>query len=137
MVQILIVDDQPYLCELFPHELMGENCSITCASNAESVKRYLSDSTPDMVLIEISLNGFEGWDVLNVVGDAEETSVSMINRRLAMLGWDKEILDELTLALIMCLIEERDEHRVEHHLKSRRPFRRDGVEPIQESLSHE
>jgi len=55
-------------------------------------------------------------DVLNAVSDAEEASVHMINRRLAMLGWDKEILDEFTLALIMCLVEERDECSVEHRL---------------------
>lgn len=55
-------------------------------------------------------------DVLNTVGGADETSVSMINQKLTLLGWDKEILDEFTLALIMYLIEKRDEHRVERHL---------------------
>ncbi|MFO8165616.1 MAG: hypothetical protein R6T98_13930 [Desulfatiglandales bacterium] len=55
-------------------------------------------------------------DVLNTVGGANETSISMINQRLTLLGWDKEILDEFTLALIMYRIEKRDEHPVERHL---------------------
>lgn len=67
MLHILIVDDQPYLCELFHHELMGENCHITGVSNTESVKRYLEGSMPDIVLLEISLNGFEGWEVLHYI----------------------------------------------------------------------
>jgi len=98
----------------------------------------------DLLLRRLSYKGVSPdevpWlvrDVLNAVGEVEETSVSMINRRLAILGWDKEILDEFTLALIMCLIEKNDERRVEHHLEFRRPFRRDGTEPLQGNLSHE
>jgi len=64
MLHILIVDDQPYLYELFPHGLMEESCHVTGASDTESVKRYLEDSIPDIVLLEISLHGFEGWEIL-------------------------------------------------------------------------
>jgi len=67
MIHILIVDDQPYLCELFPPVLRGKNCSITCVNNIESVKRWLTHSTPDVVLLEISLHGFDGWDVLHYI----------------------------------------------------------------------
>jgi hypothetical protein len=48
-------------------------------------------------------------DVLNAVGAAGEPAVDAVNRRLAMLGWDEEILDEVSFALIICLAEERDE----------------------------
>jgi len=60
MLYILIVDDQTYLCELFQYESTGENCHITGVSNTESVNRYLEDLMPDIVLLEISLHGFEG-----------------------------------------------------------------------------
>jgi len=76
-VHILIVDDQPYLCELFPHELMGEDCRITCASTIESVKKCLAGSTPDVVLLEISLHGFEGWEVLHYI-KTEHPHVSVV-----------------------------------------------------------
>ena len=64
MLNILIVDDQPHLYDLFPHGLMEENCHVTGASDIESVERYLEDSMPDIVLLEISLHGFEGWEIL-------------------------------------------------------------------------
>jgi len=54
-------------------------------------------------------------DVLNAVGQGREPAVDEVNRRLAMLGWDEEILDEVSFALIICLIEERDECSVEQH----------------------
>jgi len=91
------------------------------AMNVE--RRMETEQVTGLLLRRLSNNGVSPdevpWlvrDVLNAVGEAEETSVSMINRRLAILGWDKEILDESTLALIMYLAEERDERRVEHHL---------------------
>ena len=67
MLHILIVDDQPYLFKLFPHRLLEENCHITDASDTESVKRCLEDSMPDIVLLEISLHAFEGWEVLHYI----------------------------------------------------------------------
>jgi hypothetical protein len=91
---------------------------------AMNVRRRMEmEQLTDLLLRRLSYKGVSPdgvpWlvrDVLNAVGEVEETSVSMINRRLAILGWDKEILDEFTLALIMCLIEKNDERRVEHHL---------------------
>ena len=64
-VNLLIADDQPYLRELFCRSSNGKNYSVLSACDAESVNRRLEDSTPDLVLLEISLNGFEGWDVLH------------------------------------------------------------------------
>ena len=69
-----------------------------------SYKEVLPDEVPWLVR-----------DVLNVLGDSEATSVSMINQRLALFGWDKQILDEFTLALIVCLIDSCDGLPVEHH----------------------
>ena len=64
MSKILIVDDQPHLQELFSKELMDEGHSVVSVSDAESVKESLSDSKPDLILLDLYLNGFEGWDVL-------------------------------------------------------------------------
>ena len=62
---MLIVDDQPHLQQLLREELMDEGYSVESVANAESVKRYLEDSKPDLVLLDLYLNGFEGWEVLH------------------------------------------------------------------------
>lgn len=64
MANILIVDDQPHLQELFSEELVDEGHRAVSVSDAESVKGYLKDSKPDLILLDLYLNGFEGWDVL-------------------------------------------------------------------------
>ena len=71
MSNILIVDDQPHLQELFSHELMEEGYSVVSAGDAESAKEYLVDSKPDLVLLDLYLNGFDGWDVLRDIKSKE------------------------------------------------------------------
>ena len=51
-------------------------------------------------------------DVLNGVGGAGEPVVTTVNSRLSTLGWDEEVLDEVTLAIIMYLAEKSEEDQV-------------------------
>lgn len=55
-------------------------------------------------------------DVLTAVGDSNKASLCMLNRRLAVLGWGEEILDQTTLGLILFVAEKPDERRLEPHL---------------------
>jgi CheY-like chemotaxis protein len=65
MINILVVDDQPHLQELISLELMDEGYKIHSVTDAESVNEYLENSVPDLVLLDLYLDGFLGWDVLN------------------------------------------------------------------------
>jgi len=65
MSEILIIDDQPHMQELFSEELIDEGHRIASVKDAKSARGYLRDSKPDLVLLELYLNGFEGWDILH------------------------------------------------------------------------
>ena len=65
MASILIIDDQSYIQELFSQELMDEGYKVLSTGDAESAKVYVENSKPDLVLLDLYLNGFEGWDVLH------------------------------------------------------------------------
>ncbi len=64
MARILIVDDQPYMEELFSRDLIDEGHQVVCVGDAESVRKCLDSSLPDMVLLDLYLKGFDGWEVL-------------------------------------------------------------------------
>ena len=64
MSRILIVDDQPHLRELFSLELLDEGHQVHGTNNAKEVQRCIRETKPDLVLLDLYLNGFEGWDVL-------------------------------------------------------------------------
>jgi len=65
MATILIVDDQPHMKDLFSGELIDEGHQVVWVGDAESVRKCLDSSLPDMVLLDLYLKGFDGWEVLH------------------------------------------------------------------------
>jgi two-component system nitrogen regulation response regulator NtrX len=64
MANILIVDDQPHVQELISEELMDEGHRVEGITEADFVPEYLRNKKPDLILLDLYLKGFEGWDVL-------------------------------------------------------------------------
>jgi len=65
MATILIIDDQPYMKELFSGDLIDEGHQVVWVEDAESVRKCLDRFLPDMVLLDLYLKGFDGWEVLH------------------------------------------------------------------------
>ena len=64
MSSILIVDDQPHVRELLSEILADEGYQVASVGDVQSIWGHLRDSPPDLVLLDLYLNGFKGWDVL-------------------------------------------------------------------------
>jgi DNA-binding NtrC family response regulator len=64
MATILIVDDQAHLRELFHEEMQDEGYNAVSVGDPESARGHVQDSEPDLVLLDLYLNGREGWDLL-------------------------------------------------------------------------
>jgi DNA-binding response OmpR family regulator len=67
MAHILVVDDQPYVGEFLSEELSDEGHQIACVKRADHVMSALEESRPDVVLLDLYLDGFEGWDLLDKI----------------------------------------------------------------------
>ena len=65
MANILIVDDQACIREVLSEEMAREGYRIARAGDAESVRRHLQSSRPDLVLLDLYLDGPSGFDVLH------------------------------------------------------------------------
>ncbi|MFC1580434.1 response regulator [Thermodesulfobacteriota bacterium] len=64
MKDILIIDDQPYLQELLSSELIDKGFKVVSVTDTQSVSCCLNDSKPDLVLLDLYLKGFQGFDLL-------------------------------------------------------------------------
>ena len=64
MANILIIDDQAYVREFLSEELGHAGYRVSSVGDAESIWGYIIDSRPDLVLLDLYLDGFEGWEVL-------------------------------------------------------------------------
>jgi two-component system response regulator (stage 0 sporulation protein F) len=65
VARILIVDDQPYMKDLFSGELVYEGHHVEHVADAESVRSCMGRFQPDIVLLDLYLKGFDGWEVLH------------------------------------------------------------------------
>lgn len=64
MPGILIVDDQPCVRALLSEELVHEGYRVEGLGDAESVRTRLRFIRPDLVLLDLYLDGPDGWELL-------------------------------------------------------------------------
>jgi two-component system nitrogen regulation response regulator NtrX len=64
MANILIVDDQPCVRELLSEELISEGYRVAVAGDVQSARRQLRSSQPDLVILDLYLDGPEGKELL-------------------------------------------------------------------------
>ena len=64
MAHVLIVDDQPYVREFLSEELAHDGYRTETIGNPDSIWGHLAHWRPDVVLLDLYLDGFKGWDIL-------------------------------------------------------------------------
>ncbi len=64
MPNILIVDDQPCVQQLLSEELIREGYRVASVGDAKSVREHLIFFQPDLVLLDLYLDGPEGFGLL-------------------------------------------------------------------------
>ena len=64
MAKVLIVDDQSCVRELLSEELISEGYRVTTAGDAESISGHLRFSQPDLIVLDLYLDGPDGIRVL-------------------------------------------------------------------------
>jgi two-component system response regulator (stage 0 sporulation protein F) len=65
VTSFLIIDDQPHMRELVSEELRDMGCEVQSVGDAQAVRRCFENSSPDLVLLDLYLKGFDGWEVLH------------------------------------------------------------------------
>ena len=67
MAKILIIDDQPYIRETVSEELGDEGYEVAVAADVTSVEKDLVSTRPDLVLLDLYLEGMDGFKVLREI----------------------------------------------------------------------
>lgn len=72
-IKILIVDDSPEDIRLLMSELKGE-FQITAATSADLALQMISETLPDIVLMDINMPGTDGYTACTILKDSHETA---------------------------------------------------------------
>jgi len=94
-MKILIVDDNPTNLKLAARILKYEGYDIDVAEDAERAMEVISESLPQLILMDIALPGMDGLTLTRLLKDAERTKHIPIVAltAFAMRGDDKRAFD--------------------------------------------
>ncbi len=67
MYKILIIDDDPAHCTFIQNALKNEIYDIETRSDAGDLFHLLENNTPDLILLDLTLPGASGYDVLKAI----------------------------------------------------------------------
>ena len=79
--KILVVDDDTNICELLRLYLEKEGFETVVANDGEQAVEYANKYTPDLILLDIMLPKFDGWQVCRQIRKTLETPIIMLTAK--------------------------------------------------------
>lgn len=67
MPQILLVEDDPFIQDIYQTALEQADFEVKIAEEGDQALRSMEQEKPDLILLDIVLPGMNGWDVLNEI----------------------------------------------------------------------
>ncbi len=88
---VLIVDDEPGVCEKLSEQVSRQGYRVLCAATGEDALRRIDTEVPDVVVLDMSLPDMEGSEVIiRLKSDAATGRIPVLAMTGAPLGRNKE-----------------------------------------------
>jgi DNA-binding response OmpR family regulator len=81
MPEILFVDDDPNLSELFSEFLRGQGISVRTAPNGREGLRAVFERKPDLVVLDVNMPIKDGWETLKSLREVSDVPIIMLTAR--------------------------------------------------------
>ncbi len=104
MKKILLIEDDPFLANIYSTKLEEAGFSVDVVMDGESVLRALKEKKPDALLLDIVLPGVDGWEVLRRIKKEEDLKDLKVII-LSNLGQKEEVEKGLELGAARYLIK--------------------------------
>jgi len=104
MKNILLVEDDPFLIDIYTTKLKDLGFSIDVANDGEDGLRKLKEGNFDLLILDIVLPHTDGWQVLKQISESEELKNLKVIV-LSNLGQKEEVEKGLKLGAIKYLIK--------------------------------
>ncbi len=79
--KVLVIDDDPVLCELVKRVLEGWKHTVLVAADGAEGLRLLYAERPDLVVLDIGLPSMDGWQLLGRIRELGEVPVLMLTAK--------------------------------------------------------
>ncbi len=79
--KILVVDDDPNICELLRLYLTKEGYAVLIAHSGVKAVRLYAEQLPSVVILDVMLPGTDGWQVLRNIRNISKVPVIMLTAK--------------------------------------------------------
>jgi len=101
---ILLVEDDPFLIDIYTTKLKESGFGVEVASDGESALRKVKEKEPDLVILDIVLPQLDGWEILRQIkSDPKLKNIKIII--LSNLGQKEEVEKGVELGAVKYLIK--------------------------------
>ncbi len=104
MKSILLIEDDPFLIDIYGTKLKEVGFGVSVAKNNEEVFERAEEKKPDLLILDIVLPSIDGWVILKKIKEGEELKdVPVII--LSNLGQRDDVEKGLKLGAVKYLIK--------------------------------
>jgi len=101
---ILLVEDDPFLIDIYTTKLKESGFTVEVASDGESALRKVKEKEPPLVILDIVLPQLDGWEILRQIkSDPKLKNIKIII--LSNLGQKEEVEKGVALGAVKYLIK--------------------------------
>ncbi|MBL7142320.1 MAG: response regulator [Candidatus Pacebacteria bacterium] len=104
MKQILLIEDDPFLIDIYTTKLKESGFLVEVASDGEQALEKVKAKKPDLVLLDIVLPKVDGWEILRSI-KSEATLKDLKIIILSNLGQKEEVEKGINLGVSKYLIK--------------------------------
>jgi two-component system, OmpR family, response regulator len=79
--RILVVDDEPEICELIQEYLADEGYAVSAANDGAGMRRVLQEKSTDLVILDLMLPGEDGLTLARQLRTESNVSIIMLTGR--------------------------------------------------------
>ena len=102
--KILLVEDDPFLIEIYTTKLKEAGYEVDTAEDGETALRKIKESIPDLLLLDVVLPNFNGWEILRKIkADSKTKGIKVVV--LSNLGEKQEIEKGVKLGATKYLVK--------------------------------
>jgi len=69
MKKIILVEDDPFLIDIYVSRLKDEGYEVKVSSNGEKALEEIKKGTPDLLVLDIVMPKMDGWTVLKEISE--------------------------------------------------------------------
>ena len=104
MSNILLVEDDPFLIGIYTTKLKESGYAVDTAEDGDTALRKVKEKLPDLMLLDIVLPNFNGWEILRQI-KADEMTKGLKVIILSNLGEKDEVEKGIKLGATKYLVK--------------------------------